>query len=241
MPNIIECGDGVSIDIDKYQEIYSCYSEFYGSGHDRIYYSKENDNYFVDSNKNGNDGVWDDLAESFEYFYSSISDNENAGNEIFNIDVDEYFEFKLDRIILKNIDEEYKICVCVNIDNNYTEAIVMDIETKKTYIVDEFYNANDEFVEKLSEINISFNCAYVGSSDGEDCFYVKKELVIEKLGEDEDYSFEEFCSFDWGEHKEWTDFGYMLDSSSEEYVVKYGNHILEEHEFDCICKEKDII
>jgi len=235
--NFIICDDDSVIDIDDYEEIFSKWSKIY-QGHDTVYYSREKENFFVDGVKNGNDGVWEDVSEAFEYIYGDIvlGNDSDIGNKTFNINEEDYFEFDFDSLLVQSIDDEPKLIAKVPMHGAYNnEYFVMDVNNKKTYAITECHECDERNKEKVENIELSFNVAYVGSASGE-IFWVKKEIVTQRLG---DYDFEEFIKEDWGDDKEWSDFGFATEN--ENYIIATKDNFLDIEDFNTICLEEDLI
>jgi len=245
----IFCNDDsvINKDMGTYTHIFEDRSSYFNGGANHIYYSKEECNFFVDSNRLGNDGLWEDIGEAFDYLYGNniLANDDNIGNQVCDIDEEEYFEFGLDelsvnKIKVNKINEDYRICVRVKLDDNYQDEdeIIMEAETKKCYEEIDCPECDEDERVYLSEIDISFNCAYVGSANGE-TFWVEKNIVEDVLGED--FSFDDFLTQDWSEDKEWIDFGFKEIADLDDYIIVCDNRLLKLDDFNTNCKSEDLV
>ena len=233
--NFIACDDGSIIneegnfEVENFDLIWeSDFIDNYGGGRNRIFFNEDTEELLVYSNKNGYEGLYDDLDDAFSSIYDS-----DIANEVLKVNKDEYFEFSFSDLTLHEIDNEYKVTVGVPLSDAYNpEAIVIDIETEECYTVKTIYG--EELEEVLREEDIIFDTLYVGSANGE-TFWIEKEIVEQELGSD--YDMEDIESFDWGDDKKWTCFGFMSFSDSENYII-CG---IEDSAFNDICKEEDLV
>ena len=214
----------------KMQDLKNMYEEIWSREEETIYYHKEDELFFVEGD-NGDNGAVKNIAECFEYLYKG-----RDANEIFDICEEKYFKFDFTDMDIIEVDNEVKICIRLAVDFTYDERFFLTLD-KKTYEEYPQEVENGEKVFCLRETELSFNCAYVGSADGIDVFWVKKEIVEEELGES--YSFDEFVeAFSDSENQERSKYAFMTRSQLDDYLVKYGDGFLKESDFTCICESK---
>jgi len=210
------------------------YTNRAGGGYNRIYINEDKDS-LVYSNKDGYVGLFDSVSECFGYLY----DNEYA-NEVLDIDEEEFLKVDFDDVLVIEIDDENKITIGLNTDL-YNDYFYLDVETKEVYL-DETYYKDDVKMYKYKNIELEFKTLYVGSADGNDSYWVKKEKIPNDCENVIEYIKENDIDF------EWTDFGFFSRSYLDDYFLIYGGKLintLDEAEinewFVDFCKSEDLV